>query len=242
MSDEPFDTPIIPPPSGNPVSTALLLPGGGFGERLRLALQVLDAVHGDGQLPLVPVVPTRTMRHDAEYQSEFNTVTGRWDPRRLGVSRATRRLELGLYHEVGHLLDEQIFGDGRMMGSTDPVHPELSQWRVQVARSRAFANLVHMLRSGRGEFEDESDSLFRSGLDSRQSETVRYLLQPEELFARSYAQYVAVRSQDGTLVEQVIAEREIVRGQPFFAVQWEQSDFEPIADAFDLVFQRRGWR
>lgn len=54
-----------------------------------------------------------------------------------------------------------------------------------------------------------------------------------EAFARAYAQYIAVRSGDKTMQAQIKSRQ---------ADHWENRDFEPIARAFDSMFEELGWR
>ena len=66
---------------------------------------------------------------------------------------------------------------------------------------------------------------------------VEYLLGPRELFARTYCQYVAVRSGDPDL------QRELEKSlEPDYREQWHEDDFTPIAGALDDLFDRLGWR
>ncbi len=70
---------------------------------------------------------------------------------------------------------------------------------------------------------------------------ISYLLEPMELFARAYAQYVAVRSADARLVAQFDA----TRRDPFLGMvyhqQWDQEDFASVLVAFDRMLRRRRW-
>ena len=69
---------------------------------------------------------------------------------------------------------------------------------------------------------------------------VEYLLEPKELFARSYVQYIVVNSQNRVLQRQL----DDLRQEPLtslYPLQWDEEDFLPIADALDAVLQQRGW-
>jgi hypothetical protein len=70
---------------------------------------------------------------------------------------------------------------------------------------------------------------------------VQYLLRPEELFARSYAQFVAVSSRDIRLLAQVGRLQNRRGNEIGYNVQWEDDDFEPLAQALETLFWRLGW-
>ncbi|MEM6328359.1 MAG: hypothetical protein AAF791_14695, partial [Bacteroidota bacterium] len=63
-----------------------------------------------------------------------------------------------------------------------------------------------------------------------------YLLEPWELWARSYAQYIAQRSGDPTMRSQIAGLRS---DHPL--KQWSDDDFEPIADVIDSIFRDLQW-
>lgn len=68
-----------------------------------------------------------------------------------------------------------------------------------------------------------------------------------ELWARGYAQYIAVRSGDLTMMAQLRAQQakyvDAKRGGDLaIPHQWEDDDFEPIAQAIDGLFTALGWK
>jgi hypothetical protein len=65
-------------------------------------------------------------------------------------------------------------------------------------------------------------------------------LQPRELFARSYAQFVASSSRDALMNQQLADVISAVEWQAYPA-QWEEADFAPIMEALRHVFQDKGW-
>ena len=70
---------------------------------------------------------------------------------------------------------------------------------------------------------------------------VSYLLDYNEMWARSYAQYIALRSEKPLLLRQLSP----VSALPVSLhqlLQWESDDFVPILDAIDALFRRKGWR
>ena len=71
---------------------------------------------------------------------------------------------------------------------------------------------------------------------------VNYLLSKHELWARSYSQYIAVKSQD----PQALAELRKLQTQSAsthgYPTQWSDEEFKPIEAAFDALFEALGWR
>jgi len=69
--------------------------------------------------------------------------------------------------------------------------------------------------------------------------TVSSWKQISEYFARSYAQYIATRSGDPWMLNELESER-VLKRRGFAPTQWEDDEFEPIADAFDELFESLG--
>jgi hypothetical protein len=66
---------------------------------------------------------------------------------------------------------------------------------------------------------------------------MEYYLRPREIWARAYAQWIAVRSGDRTLLNQV---KKLSASHYSWRV-WEEKDFEPVAREIDAMFEKRGW-
>lgn len=129
--------------------------------------------------------------------------------------------------------------------SSDATNQALAEWRNAVTNSKAVQTLKtwrEAPRAQRGTTTPSGDIPQHLDYDH-----LRYLLQTHEVFARSYAQYIAVRSADPI----GLAELRKLQGQgrpgsqgifPAYPRQWEDEDFAPIADAFDRLFDSLGWR
>lgn len=116
-------------------------------------------------------------------------------------------------HETGHAIDYYAFGDPRSFASeTDAA---FAGWRAAIAKSDAVATLKAA-----------------ANIPNR-----AYFLRQLELFARSYAQYIAYRSEDAAMLADV--ERILGGEQPWR--QWQPDDFTPIAQALDELFTVKGW-
>lgn len=138
----------------------------------------------------------------------------------LKASRGSEFLEINLLHEFGHLFDHVAIGDQDDLAS-DQGDPRVAPVLAAARASAAFRTLPN---AGVRRF--------------------RYLAGPAELFARGYAQWVTLRSEDEALAAQMDAlrRRPARPGREAVMEQWADEDFAPIADAFDRLAAELGWR
>ena len=169
-----------------------------------LPLRDLHGLRSD--LSPVPVRATATITEAGAYRFRLR------DPIDLRVSRIGGRSALGFLHELGHLLDHQIFYDRKTRSWASAVHPAFAPWRESAALL-------------------EKRTL--PGGYSRQ----RYFQSVHEIWARSYAQTVLLRSGDHAL------ERRLEKLQADDDAHiWSAAQFEPVAIEVELVFERLGLR
>lgn len=204
--------------AGGLVSAALVLPTGRPGEPLREVVALIDRIHTDGALPSIRV----NRRPIRPYE-------GLYDPRppyKITVSTHARYPRLTMVHETGHLLDHLGLGTPGTFASGDVNEPWLQPWRDAVAASAAYQELQRLeLRYAGTPFGPH----------------VAYLLGYDEAWARSYAQLVATRSGDPTLLAELEARRTRVPGTTYLPRQWDDVDFAPIAEAIEALFKDLGW-
>jgi hypothetical protein len=174
---------------------------------LKRALTAASNLHGlRSDLSPVPVIATATITEAGAYRFRLR------DPIDLRVSRIGGRSALGFLHELGHLLDHQIFYDRKTRSWASEVHPAFASWRDAAA----------ML-----------EKRVLPGGYSRQ----RYFQSVHEVWARSYAQTVLLRSEDHALNRQLHklqAEDD--------AHIWPADRFAPVAIEVELVFEQLGLR
>ena len=71
-------------------------------------------------------------------------------------------------------------------------------------------------------------------------EFLKYLISPEELFARSYAQFIAGRSEDSLMAEQL--QKAINEdSKKLYSIQWKTEDFKDIETEIEKIFIKKGW-
>lgn len=194
----------------SPVSSALQLPKKGkLAGVVKAAVAAIDKVHRDGKLPAIPVTAKAGKGNLGSFSHSF---AGR--PVKIGVKPSGPWPQLTACHEIGHFLDlSGIDTPGTFASVKSPL---LEQWRQAIDASRRVA-----------EIRDNQ------AIPDRES----YWLTRHELFARSYAQYVAEKSSDPGLAANL---QKVAGGmQPWR--QWDPEDFKPIREAFDSAFTKMGW-
>lgn len=192
-----------------PVGAAIDIRISGNSKRqIREAIAAIDRVHGDGDLPTIPLlgkVGSKTARG-----SYWHTTGG--SATNIGVKNTGPWPAMTAVHEVGHFIDHQVLGRRGSFASISS--PELAAFRSAVQSSKAVAEI------------------------RRQPTYMQaYYLKEVELWARAYAQYIAVRSGNANLRAQL----DKIRSTPESWTQWSDDDFAPIASAIDDVFKAKGW-
>lgn len=219
-----------PAPQGAPVSRAIEIRAKGkTGKSIAYTLDKIDSVHGDGSLPQIPAEQNSGRSRLGYYSFSYGG-----KPIKISVSRIGEHPELTMAHEAGHFLDHA--GIGRGVFASERLE-ELKDWREAVWNSKAYKTIEDMLaHPGRYAADIPTGVGVYSITPDRGH--LRYLLDTKELFARSYAQYIAHRSGDPTLLEQLNKERS---DKMYGVRQWADEDFAPIAAAFDKLFRFLGW-
>ena len=177
------------------------------------ATDLIDQVHGDGKMPMAIV---RENNENPGALGYFKI--SRKQKIEIGVKAESSWPLLTLLHEAGHFLNHKGLPGS---GPTSDNHPAMQAWRKAVANSPEVKNLVL-------NFDETTNSEFKKYL--------HYLLNPDELFARSYAQYIAVKTQHPVAINQLNRRRSTTHFQ-----QWSDDSFEPIMQAIDELFVQQGW-
>jgi hypothetical protein len=172
---------------------------------LQRALTAASGLHGMwSDLEPVPVRATATITEAGAYRFRMK------DPIDVRVSRLGGRVALGFLHELGHLLDHQVFYDRKTRSWASATHTAFESWRSAAAELDRRA-----LPGGRG----------------RQ----RYFQATHEVWARCYAQAVLLRSGDPLLERQLVKLQ--ADDDPHV---WPAQQFEATAIEVEGVFTRLG--
>lgn len=212
------------------------------GAKASAAVRAIDAVHGDGELPRIPVEPETTRKR----LGGFFFVPGLPIAKRITVKGDD--LAFTLVHEVGHFLDHQVLGAPRgRFGSlfATQADNEMHAWQQAVNESRHLRALRLSRDTGVAHSAATLEPVTVKGIiDTEprpwrtQQAFVRYQLTPEEVWARSYAQYIAEESADPRL----LAGLRQGQADPVYGGQWDTADFAPIRAAIKALFQAKGWQ
>ncbi len=229
-------------PMGKPVAASLDLVGKKNAAQWKHAIEQIDRVHGDGALPTVPVKTSSGTRTLGGYRQKVNRYTGEVLERDILISSKSSHIEHTLIHEIGHLLDYEGVntpgapaGKSAIAGVRYTAGNITAKLREKLENSAAYKSLQDLSRR---------HSVTVTGLDAKEYKYavdpnfVYYLLDPKELWARAYTQYITVRSKDPVLLEQLNLLRKQER---VYKSTWDDVDFEPIAAEFDDMFAQLGW-
>jgi hypothetical protein len=185
---------------------------------------VIDNMHRFPTMATFPIKVTKRRSEEGAYRYRIRPAK----PMLIEISFFAEHPELTLTHEIGHLLDHMALNPiKRGFGSDhDPFfEPLLHSW--------AGSKNVQALRRA------QNNGKYESSLARR---NMAYQLTPRELWARTYVQWLAVRSRDGLLSSQLAARR---TAGSFFAgqrlsFQWEEDDFLSIIFDVDELMKKAG--
>lgn len=222
---------------------------------------VIARVHGVGrQLPNLPVTefsqrPGAAGQLLGAYRFELGPRGTLRPTDRYGraVSMSVNLLDQNktatLIHELGHFLDHKGLGgdDLHFASATDP---SFDAWRAAVDTSDARSILDEMATWNPA--VDGDWSTFENTVtgetttwNPNTTHVVDYLLDPREVFARAYAQWVILRGGDQALMDGLFAQSAVPIPTPWVLTggrapghvqQWDPADFTSIAEALDALF------
>lgn len=193
---------------------------------MRTVMEAADLVHLTKRIPAFAVeAATLTGGNLGEYIAEQRLVRldpdGPW-PEFTGV------------HELAHHIDAFALGHGQTYATLARRKSKyLNKVLEAVRNSSAYKQLQERLKQRVdriGGRRAEKDRTIRY---------LRYLSKPEELFARAYAQYIAVRSASPVLTAQLETIQQLGGFDRFR--QWQDADFTEIQAALDNLVKGMGW-
>lgn len=159
-------------PDGVPLGRAFLIGPGLANEPLREAIDVVARVHGDGDLPTIPVVWDTSL----EVRARFVIRDGL--PSVIAVRPGTA-LVVPIIHEIGHYLDFSAIDGLGAFASSASTH--LDAWKAVVTRTPTYQALTAVVASA------IADPVFAAQIGHSR---LAALTTADELWARSYTQYV----------------------------------------------------
>lgn len=213
------------------------LPEGRVGTEVNAALDSIGRVHATAPVP--EPIPVRQMGSRTEPGRYRHYPNGA--PFEIEISSVGRNQAFTFTHETGHFLDHQAIGTPRRFASTDAAtrnEGPLVKWWQTVQQTPEYQRLVEM-RQSPSQFAYDAivkDERVRMRPDARY---VRYLLEPEEVWARSYAQYVTNKT--GTPAMRATLADDLTSQMYGSARQWSAESFSSIESAMDDAFKEMGW-
>jgi len=206
--------------------------GASVAKAVSLTLRAVGRVHRVPRLRQpVPIVCDSRMREGGKYR--WDRATGA--PLDIRLNPKSDHLELTFALEIGHLLDHQAAGTPGEFASV--AHPRLAGWRKAVESSRSFQKLEDLQAAGTIPYR------FADGA-TRQVQVGRiagYLLEPPELFSRSYSQFITTESRDPILQAQFHGFRRPENPSSVVPYYWDDDDFAAIAASLQRFIIEVGW-
>ena len=136
-----------PVPAGTPVSEAFDLSGipgtrSAYGRAVREAMGAIDSVHGDGDLPTIPIKKSSGLLTTGTYRYTYSG-----NPVHIKVS-TKGTIQSDFLHEAGHFLDHQTLGKKGTFESTAANYgessPAMQKWFNAAKNSRAMQSLLQI--------------------------------------------------------------------------------------------------
>jgi hypothetical protein len=179
-------------------------------EPIKEAIALIDQVHTDGVLPPIPVTGAPSKASSlGEFAFQSNGTASS-----IAVRVAGPWPRMTTAHEIGHFIDHQGFGKTPGFATNQP--GPLKDLVDEIAKGATAKRIIEEAGSTR---------------------TITYMLDPNEIWARAYAQFVAVESGDATMLAELEKIRESL--QPWR--QWPDDEFEGIRQKIKTLFQSLKW-
>jgi hypothetical protein len=148
-----------------------------------------------------------------------------------------------MVHETGHFLDYRGIPMPFKIGGVRDFagDPRFAEWIKAVENSAAFKALKAVSQKTTHTIPSTIPGATPNVFQVDRTHTA-YLLRWREIWARSYAQYIPVKSGDVQLMAQLNKRRDPTSWyHATYRTQWDDADFEPIAKSMDAIFTGLGW-
>jgi hypothetical protein len=228
----PAPSPTGPTPGANKISTQFTNISASVRKPVMSALQTIDSVHGDGELDNIPFQPLGS-KFSSGIQASFE-MNRDLTPYRIGIKTTGNHQELSLAHEMGHFLDLQAIGEKGVFNSLQNGSP-VSKVIKAADETAMIKDLRRILENGQIEVEGKTIPL-----SFTLQRHIEYLLDPKEVWARSYAQFIAKRSGSKSMKKGLEDVLEMQKSIPH-KYQWVGSDFDEIEKAIEEMMGDLGW-
>lgn len=219
----------IQEPSGIPVSSHFTEIDAPLKNIANRTFDAIDSVHSDGELDNIPIKSDTS--NDGEYGAFYYKNNG--EAVKITISKDAPSPEMTLAHEIGHYLDLYALGEKGSIATKG--NSIMDDFMTAANESAPVKYINEILKQNSIKINDIYVPLSDSFI-----EFLKYLISPEELFARSYAQFIAGRSEDSLMAEQL--QKAINEdSKKLYSIQWKTEDFKDIETEIEKIFIKKGW-
>lgn len=229
------------PPVKKAVASSSLVPGGkaigaqfntfdkAIEKPARSALSHIDSVHGDGALKNIPF---KAMRSESLNGALY--LNNRSEAVHIGLSTKGKHQELTALHEIGHFLDLHS-GDIKSKFDSDLPSTAIRSVIDKAMESDCLKNIQASIKTGKITVDGKEERI-----QPNYKKYLKYLMEPKEIWARSYAQFIAKRTGNKLLLEQLQTRIEVTQKNGALS-QWLDTDFIEIEKEIETAMIKMGW-
>lgn len=226
---------ITAPPTLGSITRLIDFPG--VGPQSTAAFRGIEAIAEVHDVPtnLRPVQMRES--HTTDFHGAYSWDAASGDPTKIEVSDVFNgHMAATMVHETGHYLDHQALGPapgthGSLAATRHQGSPEMQGVMAAIDSSEAVHQI--QLLGVRG-WPDR----IRAQTSIPSPNHLRYISQPHELFARAYMQYIATKTGNRQLLNEL---QNVIDEERDYPHQWTADDFKPILKEFDRLFRKKGW-
>ena len=216
------------------------------------AIDAIGEFQSDGDLPRIEVqdMPPGETSLGYFWPRHRDSASGQWVDTHIAINASGAWPEMTTAHEVGHFLDHSGLppaGSYSVVAAENapapPPRPPRQVRLMQLLLREIRKTKTHQ-KIVEAQDEAKKNAAASTGAKKKYWEDWEqhfdYLTGPLELFARAYAQYVAWRSGDQALLDQV--DGILTHPEKSTRIrQWPYAEFLPFIHRFDTLFEERGW-
>jgi hypothetical protein len=181
-------------------------------------VQTIDSIHGDGPLPAAYL---NFKKSTGTANGQYSLTDGNIDIFKVGKTPMT------LTHEMGHWMDHKGFKG---------LIPNTGSKGIQSMAS--YSDLFSDFRKAAFQSRKIKEIFSSTGITQR---SIDYFTSNHEMFARAYAQYIATKSGNPKMLEQLKERQGVPTNGARYPDQWDDDDFVPIAQEIEKIFIKVGW-
>lgn len=191
---------------------------------VRDGLAAIDELHSVEYMPTIPI-EVRGANHDGT-DGEYWYRGAKAE--HIALRLTGQNVRLNALHELGHFMDHQGLGrKGSFASFRSNAKSNTPAWN-------RFFDQVHQTEHYR-RWQKVATS---SSVSKRKKNYAEYMMQPDELFARAYSQWVLSK----TSQPKVRDEYQKKSGQKAWTEkQWSPEDFAGVSEAVEGIFEEAGW-